>query len=433
MPHQLKRPSKWHPFYNLKTLASYHFDLVTVALDSVEDLQLNALKHGATPARNSVLPLAAHEYTHWLDHVGSLWGRRLLATYFRAVVARESQDLRQFPNIVDARRQMALATSHSYFRMQGGGSGARPPWKWSISTGLRFDSLGRQSEDHPLMMVRFSVPSDATDDSDRDLIERMPVSAASLAELRAMNAEGLWIAREAQNLGEKTPADPKRWLAEFQSQVYDPRMLVYTVALHMAANQWKVSLISDALPQAAALAGLALNFPRTLVDRLVTPDQWRARWGGRVQALAAQRDPGFIYAALLSAAPKTDAISDAWIDAVLQSALRTTFDEYRNAVVAEAAEQTTSSGGFDPRLSAWLTAGEEWSNALGPVAMPNLLFEVFDGMKQMPMADSLTADFTIWNPSIPVNTGDDTLGWARIELMEHIRDKIEEFVEVCGV
>lgn len=279
---RIRRNTKWNAFYNLSTLASYHFDRQLVVLDSVDADILSALQNGAPAARYKVLRLAAHEYTHWRDHVATLWGRRLLSRYFDGVAAWASQDVSLFRHILDAQRSIAWCASRRYYLVKGPRSGSPPPWHASLSLGLAFNSEGVPDTNDPIPFVRFWAPPAA---EDTDLIIRMPISAASLAEVRAMYAEYRWIKSEEERYPNGgTPANSAKWLLEYGAVVYEEDNLEYTTALHLLANRTGAKLVWEIFEHASALAGIVLNFPASLVGSIMIPKMWDDTWGPDVRS-----------------------------------------------------------------------------------------------------------------------------------------------------
>lgn len=436
----IRKSDRWRPFYNISTLAAYHFELVQVTLDSVDDLIISALNNGTPAARNKVLPLAAHEYMHWIDHVASIWGRDLLFRYFRGVKARESGNEFIFDSMVDAVKAVNRSKSDVYYFFEGPQWEQGTPWDWSLSVGMRFNAEGKPDPNDPIPFVRFGKGDPNIDDN---LIVRMPISAASLAEVRAMATEYLWVRAEHGDKGSsKTPADPKKWIQDFESKAYTPDFLIYTTALHLLANHTNQGNIEDIILHASELAWVALNFPSSLTSQLHIPSAWSDRWQrpndglDYVSGLLATQDPGFIYAVLCwhAHSPGTQNPEE-WVDDVVLKAVGCTIAEFNSARqdAIERQKDAFAKELKDPRLISWLNLSDPWAESTTGFRISQALLQSLEGDQTLSLPPALTADFSLWYPNGDVVFSD---GFAdpleRVKHYEDRRDRIDEFIDVCG-
>lgn len=437
------RTDRWPAFYNLETAAAYSFPEQVVTLDSIEDIIAAACTNGAAPARFKVLRLCAHEYTHWIDHVSTLWGRRLLIAFYRGLRARESDDLVGFQHIVRAHRWVRRSFSDRFFTFRGAKANYGPPWQWNLSLGCRFDRDGRPREDEPLMFVRFGV-GDPTPDA--NLVMRMPVSAAALAECRAMASEYRWLVEEASTHGGATPADPETWLTETHADVYNKDLMVYMVGFHLVANATGNNQLRPLLLVANSLAWLALNAPAEVVQAAVVPDTWATTWRNgvtdRISPLLEAQDPGFIYALLSwnidrgQPLPTSDGERREWLSQLLNATFGVSLDDYFAAASQERSDQKADATPLgDARLDAWLDAGDAWANALGPTGDALPLIECMNGQPGLRLPDALTGDFSPWSPcpsnALAIPTFNDVV--QRYDYMADWTSRLDEFVDVCGL
>lgn len=403
---------------------------------------MDDLKKNDPLARCKTLPLAAHEYTHWFDHVGSLWGRRLLCAFYRGLIARENEDIERFPDIVEARRQIRRCTSTDYYFTPGPKAGAERPWSWGLSLGSRFDSTGRLDHKNPIPFIRFGKGGNAG--NDENLVARMPITPASLAEVRARFSEYAWYIKENEELGQgRPPVDPGKWMEEYTNDLYNEELLLYSSALHLLANHCKIQHAFEILPYSAALSGLALNLPTSLIPRIKIPPEWEAwrqnEFGcDRLQALIDNHEPGFIYTALCFwAKPPDNQGIDQWIDSVLRSAL----DLDLNAVQEEwlaAFDQETSAMLSQVSHNTFLMlmkAGEQWGKRAGVLGNTGSIVNAVCGSYDLPLPSAaILADEPLcWNSgkSFSYEDGHDTV--SRIKYLSGILKRMDQFFDVCGI
>lgn len=426
------RDKKQCGFYNATTMASYDFELQQVVLDSIDSKILKALDKGALPARNKVYPLTAHEYTHWRDHVSTLWGRRVLTTFYGGIEAWRTQDASTFHKIVTAKRAVGRASSRRYYRFAGPKSGATPPWHWTLSIGMAFDGYGKLIPSDPIPFVRFYTPPR---NSDEHLIVRMPISAASLAEVRAMYAEFSWVVAEKARYPQG-PTKPDQWLLDYNSTIYSEDYLEYTTALHLLSNQTGARSILEIFPHASALAGIALNFPVSLIPKLQVPEEWMNVWGkgthNLIDPLLQDRSPGFLFILLCHyAVLPTGTDLTEWLDCILTAAggfsLSDLHREWANEIIKPV--PTTV-----PPLKALLTVGCSWALASNVISSPDLLLRSLESRDFLALPGALTEDMEIWFPTINYEPffGDASQTHRRCEWLQDMVSGMDSFCDVCG-
>ncbi len=308
-----------------------------------------------------------------------------------------------------------------------------------MSLGLRFDRGGNLNSNDPIPFIRFGKgdPSD-----DKNLIARMPISTASLTEVRGMAAEYLWIIRECKKFGVDTPADPERFAKEYAAQFYKDDFLVYTTGLHVLANHCGATTVTEILEYAANLAWVALNFPQSLVGRLRIPDDWQ--WGADDQetfnsrsfSLILRRDPGFIFCVLTKFTRLPCGMDCAsWINELFLAAGDFTLLDFEQAWLEEL-EKTSSqaiSDLPDRQFMAWMNVGEQWARQIGPSGRADELLLALDGNSKLGLPDALNQDWEVWNPGMSIDLDDGMTTLDRVKDMETLRDRMLEFIEACGV
>jgi hypothetical protein len=83
---------RWNVVPNARNIASYSFATQVIELSDV-DAEAFARGAAGSPAHvHNITRLLAHELRHWIDHIGSVWGQRLLRLGYDAIHARASRD-----------------------------------------------------------------------------------------------------------------------------------------------------------------------------------------------------------------------------------------------------------------------------------------------------------------------------------------------------
>ncbi len=430
---------RWQPFFNVKTLGQYHFDLQLVTLDDIDNTTLSALKGNEPEARNKTLTLAAHEYTHWLDHVGTLWGRNLLCAYYCGLVAREKNDPAMFFKIVEANKHINRISSSRYYFTKGPKCSERPPWRWTLSLGSRFDFSGKFDHNSPIPFIRFFK---GTTDNQESLIARMPISPASLAEVRAMYSEFLWINEECRGLNHDAAfVNKNTFMKDYDSKLYDSDFLVYVTSLHLLANHCGSTDLFSIFPYSSALSGLALNFPSSLIPRIKIPPNWEIwrqnEWKiDRLQASLDSHDRGFIYAILCyHAQPPVSQDVPEWINTVLTAAMDLDLEVVTQEWEKEFEEETSRilKQVSHPIFSKLVEIGGQWGKKVGLLGQLDPIVDAVNGKSELPLPDAITSDFEPWNPGDSLFHID---GWSTMERKDYLlemRNKMDEFFEICGI
>jgi hypothetical protein len=239
-----------------------------------------------------------HEYRHFQDVVGTLWGQDYLDLLFAAydsVLTAPTSEL-SYPaalTLFDADRAILFPSYYKYV-VPGAPRGTPDDrWRMAFSAGVRIRPDGRTDESAPILFVRF--------DKGTRHVARQPITVGSLLEMRASGAElgvfSQWVQRQPQE--EQVIAERLRF-REVLGYIYDPELTTYSVASHVAAfflGQSDVIAMTDA---GFKVADIALNLNANAFNRLEHPpglfgDLSRERLRG----FKAQRDRGYAYTVLL--------------------------------------------------------------------------------------------------------------------------------------
>ena len=262
-------------------LGSFDFYTSLVSLDSlaVQDTQdmhkaflgetlSTVIERGALSPEQyqlaaKVLPLAAHEYTHFLDATSTLWGFQHLNLMNRAYLASDKNGVPELEFskaklFYDHSRRIRLP---NYYTVVASGIENIRPWRSDISIGHLFSSDGAPT-DQPILFSRFS-------NYRGELLARSPVSMVSLLEASAMAQELLLHSVLIQ----LTDADfrlveQKQFAQRTVDYLYNPEITEYSVCAHIVANKQNCSDVLAAFRLCAIIVRTLLNLPKEAIQNI---------------------------------------------------------------------------------------------------------------------------------------------------------------------
>ena len=306
---------RWNVVPNARDVASYSF--VTQVIE-LSDVDAEAFARGAegSPAHvHNITRLLAHELRHWIDHIGSVWGQRLLRLGYDAIHARASNLESELWRVVQYHRSLRDTRFERYFRLNGQPSPSeRRKWIANFSAGYRYDHEGIPDPNSPILFTRFSYPSGA-------LACRVPLSIASLLECAAQHYELETASATLLPLG---PSSLQPAFAALQEllldQMYSIERAEYSVAAHAVANHASLTDCPNTLKAGSLLAGIALSLSDHHFDSLVVP-QKLSSFGDRNRAFISKKDRGYAFLAMvLHAPPFTPEKPISWVEQTLRTA-----------------------------------------------------------------------------------------------------------------
>jgi len=262
--------SRWNCFSKVDILGSFDFYTLTVSLDSITSDEVSGITLGdfrgvdkptlsmAEYERlKKVLPLAAHEFTHYFDGTSTLWGMQHLSILNRAaqVHPTSEEDFHQLKSLYDHVRRLRLPDYYTTIDKRV--SFARP-WILTLTGGREFTSAGAISS-RPILFGRFY-------NSQHEPIARSPISIVSLLETSAMATELEVRMALARRLGDERLVEERQISAETVAYIYNPDLTEYSVCAHLVANTTNCPDILVAFRMAAYVARFVLNCPRSIFE-----------------------------------------------------------------------------------------------------------------------------------------------------------------------
>jgi hypothetical protein len=339
-------------FPNTTTLAAYYHTEQVVELSSVQEKDFDSAISKSDPHLVlKVVPLLIHELQHWFDHTSTVWGQRRLVSAFNAIHARSSNIASEFWRIASHLREMRGDYLADYYTTMGEKKvlGDGEPWRFQLTSGYRFDSLGKLDLQSPVVFTQFKW-------GDGSAACRVPFSVSALLECSAMDMEvkARVNGMTALEIGEQR-VERQLLHRESQKNLYAPEVAVYSVAVHACANRLSLNDVVTAYDVAGALSSICLNLPSGTFKSIVTPSEFDP-WRERVDGLIRRCDRGYAFLALLYNAPRQfGGDVREWIDGALRASGLPVVSDLRPLVLQEMSglRAEAISGEFDDRLS-WL-------------------------------------------------------------------------------
>ncbi|MEI8309545.1 MAG: hypothetical protein WCH98_02195 [Verrucomicrobiota bacterium] len=272
-----------------------HYDprsqIITLESYDVEDL-----KNGDDAKQKEFAAAVIHEFTHWIDHVSSLWGQRNLLAWFNGVAAWKGKDATQFSTVLAARQALKTIKYATYFTtieikdMAEARQGA--PWLYQFTAGQTFDAYGKLNIEHPILFTRFATHSGKS-------IGRVPMSAGALLEVNAVAADlffDMLHVAEARVSGDLVEIGirEKNVNDKYLDLLYSAEFVEYSVAAHCLANNVQGMGIFEAYRRAACLSEVAMNLPSAFFERIKLPEKCEAFADLHTRFLKT-RDVGYAY------------------------------------------------------------------------------------------------------------------------------------------
>lgn len=261
-----ERSAPWNCFSKVDTLGAFDFWTLTVSLDSLmphhvrgvdaEDLperKMIELSMADYDRKKKVLPLAAHEFTHFIDATATVWGINHLLKLNEAYCASLSDEA-EFVNLKRTFDHMRLIRLPKYYTTVDKTALSTQPWRSNVTNGLLFNKDGSIG-DRPVIFVRFW-------NSDGASLARSPISMVSLLEASAMAKE---IEVRIGLLHKLPPAErlvEERLInEELMAYIYNKEITEYSVCFHLLANVVGSSDLGITSRAVGLLVRLILNMP----------------------------------------------------------------------------------------------------------------------------------------------------------------------------
>ncbi len=262
---------------NLKTnilskidvLGSFDFTTCLISLDSLEVKDLEVLKNTEldVPEINAkyrkVLPLAIHEYTHFIDSTSTVWGFNHLLMMNDAYLSNDTinRNEKEFYKAKKFYDYLAKIKYPKYYTTIGE-LDKKVQWITYPTVGILFGSKGEITEE-TIMFLRFNSLSG-------EHIARSPISPVSILEASAMANEILSEMALLNNLNTKDLAVEKVfYLEKIMAIIYNKELTEYSACVHMLANQQQCTDIIQSFVLVSLITRVVLNCTEIVFDEII--------------------------------------------------------------------------------------------------------------------------------------------------------------------
>lgn len=321
----------------LDVLGSFDFYNFGITLDAIESTEFERLAQLIGPAgRNRtltldqfhaldrVVPLIAHELTHFIDATSTCWGMRhlhVLDNAFRAYLSRNEENFRYLKSASDHVRTLRLPKYYTLVNETD--EHVIRPWTCQVTIGLRFTANGSIEGAQPIAFCKFGTIADIT-------LARSPLSPVSLLETSAMSQELVQrFAFLAAVQGPEAVVEQHCQSRRALEYLYNHRITEYSACAHIIANQQQCTDILRAYYFGGRLSRLVLNVSIKSFEEManigclaslfnVSPEHDYVQ---RVRRGLLRGDAGMLYYVLCTAMPEDSFLSDEAAAAGIEAAL----------------------------------------------------------------------------------------------------------------
>lgn len=270
--------------------------------------------------------IIAHELTHWLDLLGTVWGQEYLIELFDAYEAalnpRENAENGWWKvvRLFDQDRRIMFPRYYKYLLPEEVPHGARNPWSIEYSCGQEFSPDGRIDQSRPIFFTTFG--HNAT----RTRIARQPLSIGTLLETNATWAELI----TGTQLLAQVPDEAERrvslalWSREKAELLYNAQLTEYTAPVHLLSVRTNTREAMESYHAGSALALICLNLTESHFAQIRIPEAFMPFGHDRINAFRAAQDRGFAFACISFNAEPLEGFEDVdeWVrSAVARSGL----------------------------------------------------------------------------------------------------------------
>lgn len=277
------KTKKWNQFSQIDTLGSYDFYTSIVSLESLKKADIIQMKNAFKGEENltplhlgreissdqfellkKIFPLAAHEYTHFVDATSTLWGLRHLNMMNAAYLADDAKggnenDFHHAKSFYDHIRLVRLP---NYYTLINNDAVHTVKWRATITTGKIYSNDGSISN-RSIIFSRFESDTGT-------FLARSPISTISILEASAMAQEVLFHTFLINSTREEfKTVETVRYSKELLNYLYNHKITEYSVCVHLVANHLNCKDILASFIICALLTRIVLNFPNQAFEQVL--------------------------------------------------------------------------------------------------------------------------------------------------------------------
>lgn len=383
------------------------------------------------------LALFEHELTHWIDHSATLWGQKNLILIFNALNAYINQDINEFWRIKSLYLGFSNDSFDEYFteKYERSTDLIKTPWRYQITSGLRFTFEGKQDTEKPILFIKFNCGNDIP-------LLRVPISVTSILEANAINSEFMLKISLAHQISD--PIDKNLKLKQISSEMeqilYHEDLALYTVIAHLTGGLNEQADAGWAFGVASSIGTLVLNLPDILYDQMKITKIASEEWERRVACLVKNKDCGFGFYNLLRNQIDSGGKKEYSIDFVLKNSNLPPIEKFEEIVVQEMQNNMSNliDGPFKEIAIDLIKKGIEIFKIRGIDGDKVDFRNNFSRLKYLPMTifgdtDFDESKFDLQKSLRKMYDGELPLLPERYFLAQYYGRKLGEFASVCGV
>ncbi|WP_130736545.1 hypothetical protein [Flavobacterium sp. J27] len=293
----MKSAKKLYPKLK-RSIASYDHSNFFIFLEDISQKDLITIRENPLAANNvENIKTLFHEIKHYADHIGTLWGQKKILNYLKALNVRVNGDIMNFHEIVKYKNEESqlfysnyYSEEYNYFPV----TNLANRWRWTTTTGLRFNEFGLPNESKPIPFVHFRS-------HDEKPLIRVPISIASLLETNSTAEEIYWHRIYLSSISEtERPFHAKFFENDVLLKlIYNQELVVYNVAVHITANLLEITDIIEAFEISSRVASLVLNLPNEYVIQIPFQETKFSTTTERAKFMLENNEYGFVFYLLL--------------------------------------------------------------------------------------------------------------------------------------
>lgn len=429
----------YNVFPNSKKIASYDPFNQWIDLSSFDakDFPLGGFAELKTKEQVFKLAVFTHEMTHWFDHIGTLWGQQNLVRLFNALNARATESLSEFWRIKYYYDFCKKDTYNDYFLEQYSSINGSvfQRWKYQITSGIKFNSIGNLDYDRPILMVRFSSHDDKP-------VVRIPVTIASILETNAIFQEvkaKIAGSNMISDIVEKNIA-LREFTDDIKNLLYNSSLVLYNVNTHLYANLRRLNDILQALQDSSQIGNFVLNFPDSYYDKIKVIKSGDNSFDDRLPKFISSKDKGFLYYCLINNLVVGAGNKEVTLENLLSSSDLGDSETLDSSIKDEMGKNLNNliDGPFYNIAKALIEQGIELYKQRGLMGNNSNSFDSFVSMKLKPklmFGDTLYDDsnFNIIDALDKLKNNQNLDIETEYYLFEFYRKKFDEFINICGI
>lgn len=263
--------------FQVDTLGSFDFLTYIISLESLNLYSLKVLQekeriheHEINSKLRTVLPLAVHEYTHFIDSTSTVWGVNHLTLMNEAYLTSRKYQHKEneFYKAKKFHRHVQKIKYPNYYSVRGD---INYDGKWIAlpTMGKIFNNQGEIS-DESIMFMRFST-------IDYREIARTPISAVSILEASAMASEIFYTIELLNKLEDKEiyKFENKELNKEILSFIYNKELTEYSACVHMVANRQGCTDILYAFYIVKLITNVVLNSSEKVFEKILLKNKFK--------------------------------------------------------------------------------------------------------------------------------------------------------------